>query len=535
MSGIQIMLTGRTPSAARVDVKRAKQAHRCRLGIESLETRCVLSGFDASRTNAAELAVRLGPRSDPDGNGNVLKARVVIVGQATPGALVQLDRDGDGRFEQRMRADRRGEFRFQTPLHIGRNVMRVQAKSRDGTVETAQLSATRCDVLIDWNSTALAAVRTGNTNPPLAARNLAMVQLAVFDAVNSIDRRHEPYAGIQVGHARGASVEAAAAGAADEVLRALYPDQAERFRATLAESLATVPNRRARIAGEAVGRQVGRAILALRANDGSSVQVDAPSATKPGEWSPTPPGYGRAVGLNFAYVPPFAMSSPSQFRPGPPPDLDSAKYTEAYNEVKSVGSIESTTRTPDQTAFAKFWADLSGVSFTPPGHWNQIAEDAAMSRRMRLRDEAKLFAQLNVALADAGISCWEAKNFYQFWRPVTAIRDGDQDGNPLTAADPDWTPQWETPQFSSYSSGHATFSAAAATVLESYFGANTPFYDPGDPTLGLPGRHFDSFAQAAAEAAASRMYGGIHFRFDNETGLVVGRKIGQYVLQNEVK
>ncbi|MEO6811138.1 MAG: phosphatase PAP2 family protein [Isosphaeraceae bacterium] len=533
MPGIQVMFTGGTSRTTKVDVKRAKRARRP--GIEWLEERCVLSGLAAVPANDPELAVRLAPKSDPDGNGNVLQARVAIVGQAAPGALVRLDMDGDGRFERGMRANHRGEFRFQTLLHVGRNVVQVQAKGRDGTIETAKLSATRCDVLIDWNSTALAAVRTGNTNPPLAARNLAMVQLAVFDAVNSIDRRHEPYAGIQVRHAQGASTEAAVARAADEVLTALYPDQAATFHATLAESLATVRNRRARVRGEAVGRQVGKAILALRANDGSNVQVDAPPATKPGEWSPTPPEYGRAVALNFAFVPPFAMTTPSQFRPGPPPALDSATYTEAYNEVESVGSDDSTTRTPDQTAFAHFWADLAGVSFTPPGHWNQIAEDAAMSRQLRLSDEAKLFAQLNVALADAGISCWETKNFYQFWRPVTAIRQGDQDGNPLTVADPNWSPQWETPQFSSYSSGHATFSAAAATILESYFGANTPFNDTGDPTLGLPGRHFDSFARAADEAAASRMYGGIHFRFDNETGLAVGREIGRYVLQNEMK
>jgi hypothetical protein len=251
-------------------------------------------------------------------------------------------------------------------------------------------------------------------------------------------------------------------------------------------------------------------------------------------WSPTPPTFSPPVGLNFAFVTPFAMTSPSQFRPGPPPALDSVEYAAAYNEVKSVGGVDSTTRTADQTAFARFWSDLPGTTYTPPGHWNQVAEDAAMSQRLTLPAEARLFALLDIALADAGISCWETKNYYDFWRPVTAIRAGATDGNPLTTADPNWTPLWATPAFSSYTSGHATFSAAAAAVLTSVFGPNFSFTDRGDPNEALAPRHFTSFDQAAAEAAASRMYGGIHFRFDNETGLAVGGEVGQYVLQHEL-
>jgi hypothetical protein len=228
------------------------------------------------------------------------------------------------------------------------------------------------------------------------------------------------------------------------------------------------------------------------------------------------------------------MTSPSQFRPGPPPALSSAEYAKAYNQVKLYGGIDSKLRTPDQTAFAKFWADLPGQTFTPPGHWNQIAEVAALSKRLSLADEARMFALLNTALADAGISCWNTKNFYDLWRPVTAIRDGSSDGNPLTVADNTWTPLWATPAFSSYTSGHATFSAAAASVLDSVFGSKFAFTSTGDPTLGLAARHFKGFNQAADEAAASRMYGGIHFSFDNATGLQVGTKLGHYVLKHEL-
>jgi len=200
--------------------------------------------------------------------------------------------------------------------------------------------------------------------------------------------------------------------------------------------------------------------------------------------------------------------------------------------VKSVGVLNSTTRTADQSDYAHFWADLPGRTFTPPGHWNQIAQHAAMSQRLGLREEARLFALLNIALADAGISCWETKNYYDFWRPVTAIREGGVDGNDQTASDPGWSPQWDSPAFSSYTSGHATFSAAAATVLEGVFGDNFAFWDTGDASERLAPRHFTSFQQAAEEAADSRMYGGIHFRFDNEAGLEAGTEIGQFVLQN---
>ena len=157
-----------------------------------------------------------------------------------------------------------------------------------------------------------------------------------------------------------------------------------------------------------------------------------------------------------------------------------------------------------------------------------------MSQGLSLPAEAKLFAMLDIALADAGISCWNTKNYYDFWRPVTAIRDGNSDGNPLTSGDPSWTPLWVPPEFSSYTSGHANFSGAAATVLDSVFGTNFAFTDPGDPTEDLPLRHFSSFDQAAAEAAASRMYGGIHFSFDNATGLVEGKNVAQYVLSHEL-
>ena len=511
--------------------------------VESLETRALLSAGApkvpigiAAPAPAAPLSItaEISPKSDPDGNGVVLTPRVTIVGRTAPGAQVRLTQASGGKSRRITKANPQGNYQFTIALSKGTASFQVQCSDKAGQTATTDVKVTCGDVLIAWNVATLNAIRAGNSNPPMAARNLAMVQLAVYDAVNSIDPRSEPYDGIQVRAPLGTSVVAAVAGAADEVLTALYPKQSATFAATLKESLAMVPGKLAQTYGEILGRRVGDAILALRANDGANTFVNAPPATQPGMWSPTPPSYGLPVGLNFAFVTPFAMTSPSQFRPGPPPALSSATYAAAYNQVMAYGSINSTVRTADETASARFWADQSGVTFCPPGHWNQIAESAAMSRRLSLPAEAKLFALLDIALADAGISCWNTKNYYDFWRPVTAIRDGNSDGNPLTSGDPTWTPLWVTPAFASYTSGHANFSGAAATVLDSVFGTNFTFNDPGDPTEDLPPRYFSSFDQAAAEAAASRMYGGIHFSFDNATGLIEGKDVAQYVLAHEL-
>lgn len=224
------------------------------------------------------------------------------------------------------------------------------------------------------------------------------------------------------------------------------------------------------------------------------------------------------------------MEDGAQFRPSPPPALDGAEYAAAYNEVKAVGGRVSTVRTEDQTALAEFWSDVPGTTFTPPGHWNQIAQDASLKGGLGLLGNARLFAILDAALADAGICCWDAKYAYNLWRPVTAIRRGDADGNAETTADPSWTPLWGTPNFPAYTSGHSTFSGAAQVALESVFGESFAFRDAGDPSLGLEARQFDSFAQAAEEAGMSRVFGGIHFRFDNVLGLENGRTVARLVV-----
>ena len=217
------------------------------------------------------------------------------------------------------------------------------------------------------------------------------------------------------------------------------------------------------------------------------------------------------------------MNSPDEFRPTGPPALTSQAFADAYNELLALGSVTSSVRTADQTQIARFWADGAGT-VTPAGHWNQIAEEVAQAAGNGVGETARLFAMLNIAMADAAIAAWDAKAFYSFWRPVTAIRAGDTDGNDLTAPDPEWSSLLITPPFPEYISGHSTFSGAAATVLEAAFGDQTSF-SIGSP--GLPGvtRTFTNFSAAAAEAGCSRIYGGIHYEFSNQDGLATGARL----------
>ena len=222
------------------------------------------------------------------------------------------------------------------------------------------------------------------------------------------------------------------------------------------------------------------------------------------------------------------MPASAHFRPLGPPALDSARYADAYNEVKANGSVASAMRTPDQTQTALFWADGAGTE-TPPGHWNSIAQDVAAARGNTMAQNARLFALLNAAMADAAICAWEAKYQFNNWRPVTAIRNGTDDGNAATVADPLWTPLLVTPPFPDYVSGHSTFSAAAAGVLALFYGSDQVAFTARSDFLPGVTRSFTSFSDAASEAAMSRVYGGIHFRFASEDGMTAGGEISEWV------
>ncbi|NJK66571.1 MAG: phosphatase PAP2 family protein [Microcoleus sp. SU_5_3] len=385
------------------------------------------------------------------------------------------------------------------------------------------------NLVTDWNATLLDAVRTASTAPPLASRNMAMVHAAIYDSVNSISKKYSPYR-VEIDPPAGTSAESAIAAAAYHVLVSLYPAQAVKFNEAYASSLAKIPDGKSKDDGIALGQQVADQIITWRSTDGITRVVQYTPKTEPGSWVPTPPAFAPGLAPQWPEVTPFAMTSGSQFRPSGPPALDSAKYAEEFNYVKEIGKIDSLTRTPDQSAIAKFWANGAGT-FTPPGHWNQIAQDAAGLMGNSLEDNARLFALLNIAQADAAIIAWDAKYQYDLWRPVTAIRQAGTDNNPNTTADSQWTPLLVTPPFPEYTSGHSTFSGAAESVMNSVFGSDFGFADKGDKSVNSL-RTYENFAEAADESGISRIYGGIHFMSANVDGLSSGRNVGNYVVQN---
>lgn len=385
-------------------------------------------------------------------------------------------------------------------------------------------SAVRADEVIYWNGVLLQAIRTASTPPPRASRGMAMMHTAVFDAVNSLANRYAPFFR-SYSVTRDASGEAAVAQASHDVLVELFPSQQATFDTALSARLAAIPAGPDRDAGVALGGMAAAGILNLRANDNSDLVVPHSPGSAPGEWRPTPPAYAPALLPNWPQVTPWTMADGAQFRdPVGPPSLDSPEYAAALAEVRLLGNIDAHSlgnRTAEQTGIALFWADGGGTA-TPPGHWNLIAQDVILDQSLALVDSARTMALLNLGLADAAIVSWDNKYAFDFWRPITAIReDGAQ-------PDPAWTPLITTPPFSSYTSGHSTFSGAASTILASLFGDNVRFASAqdGNPLIV---REFTSFSQAAAEAADSRLYGGIHFRFDNEDGLIGGQLLGAHV------
>ena len=407
----------------------------------------------------------------------------------------------------------------------------VAQRSRRLSVEALERrSLLAADLVLQWNEVMLDAIRATNMNPPRASRAMAIVHTAIYDAVNAIERTHEVYA-VDVFASPLASVDAAVSAAAHATLSSLFPTQAGAFDSKLDESLAGIPDGLAEDLGVALGQDVATQLLTLRAGDGWDAVVPYTPGTDPGDWQPTPPAGAPALLPNWPDVTPFAMSSGSQFSPDGIPALTSRQYAAAFNEVKSLGAAGSTTRTADQTNIALFWAN-GATTVTPPGHLNVLAATVSQQQELSLAENARLFAMLNVALADAAIMAWDAKFQTDFWRPVTGIRAGDSDSNPNTIADPTWTPLIATPPFPTYVSGHSAFSGAAAAVLKSFFGRDNFRFTLPSENPAVPDRSFTSFSQAAQESADSRLYGGIHWRFDNEDGLTAGQSLGNFVARN---
>ena len=397
-----------------------------------------------------------------------------------------------------------------------------------GVAIISSAEAAHASVVTQWNAAALDAIRADKTSPPVASRALAILHVSMYDAINGILRTHERYL-VSSAVPASASVEAAASASAHFVLTRLFPAQEATFEALHLALLAGIKDGPQKQAGREWGERVARELLAWRANDNADAVVALPPGGNPGDWLPTPPAFIPYLLPQWGFVTPFAIPSGSFMRPPGPPALDSARWAADYNEVKSLGAAVGSSRTPEQSLIALFWADGAGTE-TPPGHWNRIAQQVSAERRTPLPDAARLFALLNMAMADAAICAWDAKYFYEFWRPVTAIRNGDSDGNPATIPDPSWSSFIVTPPFPDYVSGHSTFSGAAATVLATFYGTDAIGFAAGSDAVPGLTRSFASFSEAAGEAAESRLYGGIHFRSANEDGLAAGIGVGEWTV-----
>lgn len=414
-------------------------------------------------------------------------------------------------------------------------------ESNTGNNVASQL-ITGGDVVIQWNSILLNAIQASGTAPPLGARNQAIVQAAVYDAVNAIDRSYKPYlANISPSEATGASKEAAAVEAAYRTLVNLFPKQKTTFDEQRQRSFATIPNGTAEDKGIVIGNKVAQQILNNRRNDGSSTaQGPYTPGTGFGDWKPTFSDgettnndmEKKALLPQWGLVTPFAIDSVILFRPDTFPEYGSPRYTRNFNQVKALGAENSTIRTADQTEIAQFWAYDRGDTFRPPGQLNELAQEVALAQNNTLEENARLFALLNIAQADAGIVAWDAKYVYEQLRPITAIRNADQDNNPNTIADPSWEPLLDTPRFPDYISGHSVFGGASAEILKLFYGRDDISFDI--PSQELPGvaRYYGSFSQAAQEDADSRLYGGVHIEAATIDGVQVGRNVASFVFNN---
>jgi len=385
--------------------------------------------------------------------------------------------------------------------------------------------------VVEWNKALLVIVRTSGAQPATIhpTRSFALMHAAIYDAVNAIDGTHEPYL-VRLSASHFASQEAAAAAAAHEVLVKLYPS----FQATLdtqfQQALAQLPNR-GRADGVSVGTTVADRILALRSNDGSNAQpIPYVFGNAPGDYQSTPPNFPKQPQFtHWSRITPFVLESANQFRPGGPPKLTSNRYSDAFDQVKSLGIAGSTTATANEAITGRFW---NGAI---QNYWNEIAQTASLAHDLTTAENARLFALLNLSFADAVIAFYDAKYTYNFWRPVTAIRAAASDGNPDTEADPNWLPEvGNTAPDPSYPGAHAVISAAGAEVLTSFFRKH--HFEFSVTSEVMPGvvRSFTSFPAAAEEATLSRVFAGQHFLFDLTTGQRLGSDVADFVVDNSL-
>jgi PAP2 superfamily protein len=384
-----------------------------------------------------------------------------------------------------------------------------------------------------WNQQALDTTRLSRNPPPVASLYFATFHVAIFDAVNGITRTHNGWL-VNDPAPAGADMDAAVAGAAITVFNGLWGITANprNFQLAYQKALAAIPDGQPKTDGIAWGKKVAEAVLAKLADSGYNKPIPGKySSTEQGKWRETPSAFRPPLLPFWGHVRPFVMTSPSQFRAPPPESLGSKEYAEELAFVNKVGARYNYERTEYQTLCTPFWSDDLGTA-TPPGHWNVIAQDIARRKNLSVPEAARLFALLNMAEADAAIGCWDTKYYYNLWRPETALRETDPKINPDIPNNPDFVPNLASPSFPSYTSGHSTFSAAAARTMALFFGTDDIEFSVGSD--GLPGavHTFKKLSDAQIEAGMSRVWGGIHTMSDNLEAQKMGVKIADWVYAN---
>jgi hypothetical protein len=393
----------------------------------------------------------------------------------------------------------------------------------------------KADSVLDWNEIAVNTAVANQQSPVAQARYAAIVQLAVFDAVNAITGEYRPYLGT-ITAPSGASAEAAAIEAAYKVLSAYFPATQVALDSDRKQSLGSIPDGQAKTDGMTTGDAAAQAMITLRANDGSSpAQFKIPGPPVPGEWQatsscPTVNGIAVGIALQWQNITPFGIPRASDFLLDPPPALTSNRYARTYNEVMTVGSIDSTDRPQDRADVALFYAASS-----PTQVFDQVARQVAKELGRSLSENARALALINMALSDSTVATFFNKYHYNFWRPETAIHAGDADGNPKTDKDPSWAPFIVTPCFPSYPSAHGTAANGAAVVMRRLYGEaghSITLSNPAVPSIVL---HYTSFSEITADISDARVYGGIHFRTDQDAGARLGQAVGRAIYRNNLR
>jgi PAP2 superfamily len=395
-------------------------------------------------------------------------------------------------------------------------------------------AAATVNPVVAWNKTLLVIVRTKGAQPATvhATRSFAILHAAIYDAVNAIARSHEPYLVQLTRVPETASQDAAASVAAHDVLSALYPAFQATLDSQLSQELAALPADLHTTQGENVGHAVAAAILDLRRDDGSAAQpIPFVFINAPGRYQSTPPNFPpQPQFTHWSHVTPFVLRRADQFRPGPPPALTSDAYGDSFKQVMALGIANSSAATPDQKLIGRFW---NGAI---QNYWNEIAQSTSLRLGLTTAHSARLFALLNLSLADSVIAFYDAKYTYNFWRPVTAIRAADPGTNPATQPDPNWLPEaGNTPNDPSYPGAHAAISAAAQTVLVAFFNKDDFGLDVTSEVLPGVERHFESFSAAEREASLSRVFAGVHFSTDEQAGETLGRRVAGLVIDQSLR